>query len=266
MHPHNAFVTLTYTDDALPISETGLPTLRRKDYQDFLKRLRKAYEPERFRFYLVGEYGDETQRPHYHAALFNFPSCLRGRTRRRPGYSQPLWSGCCPSCELVGNAWRKGDVDLGTLEPESAQYICGYVTKKMTARDDTRLAGREPEFAQPSLKPGIGYDAMHELASETMKFDLVESEGDVPSSLRHGSRILPLGRYLRRTLRTMSGMDPNAPQSTLDQVKESLRPLREAQMASPGRTSFKSVIIKAADQKVKNMESRQRTYKKRKPI
>lgn len=136
----------------------------------------------------------------------------------------------------------------------------------MTAPDDTRLYGRHPEFARPSLRPGIGQSAMHEVASQLMAFNLEESQGDVPSSLRIGKRVMPLGRYLRRELRKMVGHAPEAPQATLDAMAKQMRPLREAQMAYPGKKSFASVITEAADQAVLNMETRQRIYKGRKSL
>lgn len=131
-HEFSSFATLTYSDDALPAGNTLVP----KHTQDWLKRLRALLGPARpLRYYLVGEYGDESQRPHYHAALFGL-SHLEG--------------------ELLRTSWGHGHIQLGTLTKESAQYIAGYVTKKMTAPDDPRLQGRHPEFARMSLRPGIG--------------------------------------------------------------------------------------------------------------
>lgn len=83
----------------------------------------------------------------------------------------------------------------------------------MTSKDDVRLYGRHPEFARMSLKPGIGADFMHEVASSHMEFNLASREVDVPSTLRHGGRMLPLGPYLTRKLRTYVGMDPRNPLS-----------------------------------------------------
>lgn len=257
----NAFVTLTYQDDKLPVASTGLPTLDPVHVKNWLKRIRKAYEPERLRFYLAGEYGDESQRPHYHVALFNFPRCLRGNTLRRvETRSRPLWSDCCSTCRLVGDTWGYGDVDVGRLEPESAQYICGYVTKKMTARDDMRLLGRYPEFARQSRRPGVGHGALHEIASEWLRLDLASREADVPSALRHGGRLLPLGRYLRRELRSLVGMEKEAPQSTLDEAAARLQGVRED--AFNRSVSFKKAIVEAGKQKNLNAKVRMDIRKK----
>lgn len=140
----------------------------------------------------------------------------------------------------------------------------------MTKADDMRLFGRHPEFARMSLRPGLGYDSLHELASTLMQFNLEDTEADVPSALRHGKRLMPLGRYLRGRLRTLVGKDEKAPQATLDAYAETLRPMYEASRAAPTSetraVAFKNNILNSADQAVRNMEARQRTFKKRRSL
>lgn len=257
----NCFVTLTYEDTHLVMSATGYPTLVPLHLQLWLKRFRVAIAPLKIRFYACGEYGDQTQRPHYHVVIFGMPMCMNGRTIRDARTNRPLWAKCCSQCRLVGETWGMGDVELGEVNVESAQYIAQYTTKKMTKADDPRLYGREPEFARMSLKPGIGADFMWEIASSLLKFDLDETQDDVPSSLRHGKRIMPLGRYLRRKLRVAVGKDENAPESTLAEAQARLQPMREA--AFENSTSFKEEVMKAADQAVAQAENREKLWKKR---
>ena len=78
-HDSAYFVTLTYDDDHVPVSyygdpDTGLATpsltLRKRDFQLFMKRLRKAFPDDHIRFFAAGEYGSQTFRPHYHAIIF----------------------------------------------------------------------------------------------------------------------------------------------------------------------------------------------------
>lgn len=269
-HPHSAFVNLTYDDAHLPKlgplygAQSDWPTLIPKHLQDWLKRFRKVIEPSQIRYFACGEYGDETQRPHYHAAIFNFPTCLRGRTRRRPGSNRPIWKGCCSQCELVGETWALGDVDLGMLELHSAAYVCGYVTKKMTMRDDSRLLGREPEFARMSLKPGLGKGRLVEVAETLKRYSLDKTQDDVPSSLRHGSKEMPLGRYLTRELRKMVGRDEKAPQAVLDKIEADLQPLR--QTAFNNSRSFASEVANANAPKVASWKARQQIFKGRKTL
>ena len=62
----SSFITLTYDDENLPENGSLCPS----HVRDWLKRIRKKVEPRKLRYFLVGEYGDETKRPHYHVALF----------------------------------------------------------------------------------------------------------------------------------------------------------------------------------------------------
>lgn len=194
----NAFVTLTYSDENLPEGLTLVP----KDVQDWLKRLRFQVKPLRLRFFLVGEYGDRTSRPHYHVALFGYPPCGRGRTDHRR-------ANCCESCDRIRSSWGLGGIDVGTLTPESAAYIAGYVTKKLTNKDDPYvqqvLNGRHEEFARMSRHPGIGGEFADDIASVLLQHELVTPDL-LPTSLRHGSRLLPLGSYLRNRIRERTGV------------------------------------------------------------
>lgn len=267
LYSDNAFITLTYDDEHLPTlagpqlpGDTHRPTLVPKHLQDFLKRFRKAVEPTKVRYYAVGEYGDDTERPHFHIALFNYPSCLWGQTRPKKS--------CCVICDLVRDTWGMGNVYLGTLEDSSMNYIAGYVLKKLTSKDDIRLNGRYPEFSRMSLRPGIGADAMHDAASTVLEFNLVESQGDVPSALRHGSRILPLGRYLRRHLRTLSTGSPDAPEISQQFYKDEYKRLQALQMAAPPNTKLKlSEVKRREDQgKIINKLAQDKLRKSRKTL
>lgn len=199
-HSAASFITLTYSKEKLPDDKN----LRPRDTQLFLKRFRKFIAPLKVRFFLVGEYGGETQRPHYHIILFGFNTCLFGRTNH-------LSSTCCSQCTLVKNSWAHGGVDLGTVTYDSIAYISGYVLKKMTAKNDFRLNGRHPEFTRMSLRPGIGALAIPQIAENMMKSDFAMEEisrlqGDVPTYLKNGKNSILLGRYLRAKLRKEMGL------------------------------------------------------------
>lgn len=258
LYQENAFVTLTYSDEKLPPDGSLVP----RHVQLFLKTLRKAVQPARLRFFCVGEYGDRSSRPHYHLALFGYPTCHRGRTdhRRNP---------CCPPCDLIRRNWPHGGIDLGRLEPESAAYVAGYVTKKLTNKEDEYaaeiLGDRYPEFARMSNRPGIGADFMHEVASTLLEYDLEEME-DVPTALSHGKRILPLGTYLRKKLRKAIGRDEKAPISVREKAAAELSHLHQAaQTASPGLKAFtyKNLVADAGKGKRASLEAKSRIYKKR---
>jgi len=255
MYSDNVMVTLTYDDDHLPADGS----LVRKHPQDFLKRLRKSFSPYKFRFFGCGEYGEKNMRPHYHIILFNYPNCLNGQSL----YSK-IHKNCCKVCDHVRDTWGFGGVFLNEVNNSTAQYCAGYVTKKMTAKDDPRLKGLYQEFPMYSLRPGIGADMMWEVADSLLRFNLVDRMADVPSALRIGSRLMPIGSYLQRKLRVYVGRSPEAPEETLKAIKEELRPLREA--AFDNSRSFKKEVIRASDQAVLNMQAKQKLFTARKDL
>lgn len=252
----NAFVTLTYSDDNLPADGSVNPVHTQK----WLKRLRKAF-PARLRFFLVGEYGDASERPHYHAALFNYPACVYGQST----YSLRRVS-CCAPCDLIQKTWGLGHVYLGQLTSDSAGYMAGYVTKKMTSSGDDRLKGRKPEFSRMSLRPGIGGDAMWEVADVLMRYNLDNTEVDVPCALSHGTRKLPLGRYLQRRVRELVGRDKATPDEIIEKIDAEMYPLREAAKADSVNPSLKSRVLDMNSGRLASFEAKQRIYRKNKGI
>lgn len=258
----NTFATLTYETEP----ENG--SLDPVHTRNFLKRLRARIDPLKVRYFLVGEYGETTQRPHYHLAIFGFPNCRNGQTRR---FRNPDRH-CCSVCEIIRNAWSYGHIGLGTLTPESAAYIAGYVTKKMTKPDDPRLNGRYPEFSRMSLRPGIGGDAVHEIASATLHY--INADSDVPTALRHGRQLMPLGRYLTRRLRALTGRPLNAPPITLAKMEARVYHLRQTAkgitqapgMAQFRNQAFKSLIIQENKGAIAQLETRQKIFKGKKSL
>lgn len=256
-HDQNAFLTLTYDETNLPADGS----LRPRDLQLFIKRLRKAVHPSLFRFFAVGEYGDQTHRPHYHAGLFGFPGCRHGRSRYSLGITN-----CCYWCDLVRETWGLGHIFIGNLEPDSAQYLAGYVTKKMTSKDDQRLNGRHPEYARMSLKPGIGADAMLDVAAALLTYGK-DDAADVPLALAHGKKELPLGRYLRIKLREAIGRDGKITQAAMDEISAEMFLVRLTARSDKEDPSVLSHLMRSMDQKVRNFEARQLIYKsKDKPL
>lgn len=76
------FATITYNDKYVPRVMSSDPdtgkqapalTLRKRDFQLWMKRLRRHFPENKIRFFAAGEYGSETLRPHYHAILFGLP-------------------------------------------------------------------------------------------------------------------------------------------------------------------------------------------------
>lgn len=156
LYSDNSFITLSYSDAALPPGQT----LVKRDVQLFVKRLRKALEPKKIRFFLCGEYGERTFRPHYHGIFFNYWPADAKREGSRDGHA-------FFSSESLARHWGLGFVDIGNVNADTCQYTAGYITKKITGprasehyqRIDAisgELISVEPEFALMSRRPGIG--------------------------------------------------------------------------------------------------------------
>jgi len=95
-----------------------------------------------------------------------------------------------------------------------------------------------------SKDPGLGAGVMDEVASTLLEHRLDDIE-DVPTALRHGRAVLPLGRYLTQRLRKRIGRSHYAPQVILDKLQEEVRPLREAAFAT-ARPGFKELAFREA--------------------
>lgn len=148
MHRASSFVTLTYEHDYVP-------SLEYRDFQLFMKRLRKAIGPTRF--FAVGEYGAELGRPHFHALLFG------AHFADRKKHTKTLFRS-----ELLSRLWPHGFGSIGNVTFQSAAYCARYCCEKVTGPmadehyrrvdlDTGELVSVVPEFAHMSLKPGIGY-------------------------------------------------------------------------------------------------------------
>lgn len=132
------FITLTYNTAHVPISKNGYMTLRKEDYQLYMKRLRKLSPDSEIKYYAVGEYGSTNNRPHYHAIIFNVPDP-----------------------QNLVDAWSLGGVPIGTVHVgavsgDSVAYTMKYIDKpykkRLHVRDD-----RAFEFPLMSKKLGVSY-------------------------------------------------------------------------------------------------------------
>lgn len=103
------------------MTETGLQTLDKRDYQLFMKKLRKFnkdYTEEPIRYYSVGEYGTETCRPHYHSIIFNLAP---------------------ESVVTIYKHWNKGIVHVGSVTGASIHYVTKYVINRHGDFHDRQL-------------------------------------------------------------------------------------------------------------------------------
>lgn len=174
----NVFVTLTYSPEHLP--KDG--SLDYRHFQLFMKRLRKKYGSG-VRFYMCGEYGDQTARPHYHAILFNIAFDDRVPWRKTPtGYTQYRSSS-------LESLWGLGNCEFGDVTFKSAAYVARYIMKKVTGDQaafhycDIDIETGEvlhevkPEFNNMSRRPGIGRGWIEKFTSDVYPGDFVVVNG-----------------------------------------------------------------------------------------
>lgn len=156
LYPENCFLTLTYSESQLPPGGS----LRYRDFQLFMKRLRQENRKRLIRFFMCGEYGELYRRPHFHACVFNydFPDRVYFRTS---GSGEKLFTS-----ETLSRLWPHGFATIGDVTFESAAYAARYVLKKEFGKgakssdvvdpDTGVITSRTPEFCHMSLRPGIG--------------------------------------------------------------------------------------------------------------
>lgn len=174
-HNSSLFVTLTYANPYVPITDNGFMSLTKDDPQKFFKRLRKNTGCNTIRYYLCGEYGDTTWRPHYHAILFDAKEQDIEDAWRDPDTGQPL-----------------GHVHFdGAPTGDSIAYVCKYINKEhripVHARDD-----RQPEFSLMSKRMGDNY-----LTPEMVRW---HSDNEAHHVVLPGGHEKALPRYYREKI------------------------------------------------------------------
>lgn len=136
------FLTLTYSEENLPHTQCGRPTLVRRDHQLFMKRLRKYEKNAKIKYYAVGEYGSNTERPHYHSIIFNVENV-----------------------DNIPKAWQLGNVQVDKCTTASMAYVAKYVNKQTKFKD--RNDPRTPEFSL--MSKGLGSAFMTKAQRKYMK-------------------------------------------------------------------------------------------------
>jgi len=167
LYDENCFITLTYDEEHIP--KNG--SLVVQDFQKFMKRLRKKYPDKTIRFFHCGEYGEQTQRPHYHACIFNydFPD-----KKPLPSKSKDQLY----SSDILSELWPYGLSSIGALTYNSASYVARYIMKKVTGKKAKEYyQGRKPEYVTMSRKPGLGHQWIKENYKDIYPEDFVVLRG-----------------------------------------------------------------------------------------
>jgi len=168
------FVTLTYDPITVPYTKYGIKTLlphkdvtelvklkgkkrrvrrKRDDLVKFWKKLRINEERkeiptwenlynnlqpgDKIKYYAAGEYGEsETQRPHYHAIIFN------------------------ASKAMIEKSWEMGHTHIVPANRQTIAYLMKYLDKWMNKKQEWR---KTPEYNTMSEGIGLNYIAKNQL-------------------------------------------------------------------------------------------------------
>ncbi|QCQ84872.1 replication initiator protein [Blackfly microvirus SF02] len=178
LHERNCFITLTYSDEHLPVDYS----VHERDWQLFMKRLRKQAFPQLIRFLACGEYGEKFLRPHYHALIFGFDPDDKILFETSPRGDKLYLS------KMLQASWPFGLVTVGSLTYQSASYTARYAMKKISGpQADTHYLRQHPlhgficrvrpEFLLMSRRPGLGQGWFEKYGQETFTHDSVIIDG-----------------------------------------------------------------------------------------
>lgn len=186
-HDSAWFCTFTYDDFHVPItyhvdSETGeaFPgmSLRKRDWQLLMKRIRKNFPDDKIRFMACGEYGDHTFRPHYHAILFGLH--LSDLVLYRQNFEGDSYynSDSLSRCWLDNDGNPIGYVVVAPVTWKTCAYVARYTMKKAktaktVGQDVYQSLGLEPEFILMSRKPGIGRMYYEDHKDDLFKYEYI---------------------------------------------------------------------------------------------
>lgn len=101
-----------------------------RDIQLFLKRIRKhifKYYGEKIRFYIIGEYGTKSLRPHWHCLLFFNSSSLSQAFEDCENVGTTSRKCNCP--RFLRPFWEFGIVDSKRTNGECYNYVSSYVNQ-----------------------------------------------------------------------------------------------------------------------------------------
>lgn len=159
LHKENCFITLTFDEEHL-LKRVNPMSLDKRDFQLFMKRLRKRVP--KIKFYMCGEYGELTRRPHYHACIFGYDFPDKKLYTIRNG--NRLYTS-----DILSELWPLGFSTIGSLTFDSAAYVSRYIMKKALGKNAWKnyfeyvdeqtgeLIGlRLPEYTTMSRRSGIG--------------------------------------------------------------------------------------------------------------
>lgn len=219
------FVTLTYAPETIPYNKYGHKTLCKDDLTKFFKRLRRNHErsgfvienftnnlrpTDKIRYYACGEYGEERDRPHYHAIIFN------------------------TSQKAIEKSWKLGQTHIVKANANTIGYVMKYLDKGAGKKKDWK---RTPEFN--TMSEGIG-ESYIEKNKRWHKLNL-----DILYVTTRKGIMIPMPRIYRLKIFTE---DERIQQLLLVETK--LEEIRQEQIKLLGETGYanKQSMLKKVDE------------------
>ena len=230
MHEENTFLTLTYDDTELPKYGSLNPIHFTRFIKSLRKHIKRDIDDRQIKFFGCGEYGDQTQRPHYHVLIFGYDFADK-KLHSRSKNEQDLYSS-----ERLSAIWKRGHAVIGNVSYESAGYVARYSLKKRFGVGAKLHYGKKtPEFLRMSRGgqngKGIGYEYFFKYYS-----DFIPNDYCVINGRKH-----PIPRYY------MSLID--------DEVREHIRQIREENRNDENthdrRLAAKEAILKQKQAEIK---------------
>lgn len=184
----SCFLTLKYDDEHVPITDGKILSLRKNDIQKFHKRLRERLKGRKIKYFVGGEYGEETNRPHYHGIYLG----LNGLKDKRE-----IWE-----------AWGKGSIYFGTVTEASIRYCVSYIFSKDKAE---AYGDAEQPFQLNSNNFGTEWVQQN--------YDRILEKGYLPVK---GKRI-PIPKYIKEKFNELQKHPWEIRMREIEMKKEALR-------------------------------------------
>lgn len=217
------FLTLTYDEKHVKrVGPQGQLSLRFYDVQLYLKRIRKAKYYAKY--ICVGEYGGQTQRPHYHMLLW---------TDAPVAFLEQNWKSSVDNSPM-------GAIHFGRLSVASAMYTLKYIIQPKVVQSENEI--REKTRAQFSKGLGLSY-----LTTEVYEWHTLDMDNPEMFSVIDGQKVA-LPRYYKNKIFTTVQMQKQQSKTKWECIRKRRKAMREALKLGikDTKTYFKKVRVERA--------------------
>lgn len=205
------FVTLTYEEMPEDLS------ISKRELQLFFKRLRKNYKLEKLKYFAVGEYGENFQRPHYHLLLFNF---IKDQFKAH---------------DAIFETWNNGFIHMGTITTASIKYATKYCLKLN-------------EIYPPNVEKPF------QLISNGLGFEYLKKHGEWHQSEDYrdfipfpGNIKVAMPRYFKEKLYNKETLEHIAERNRIINDIKDQKDREDFERSNPGQSYFQLVIDRKED-------------------